>query len=368
MAFPCRYSPLGDECELTAEQLCRLGLESAFGPILIVTIPDLRLETIRLVVAYLTVNSSVFFPPYSKETAERTRIGGGGCPLVIEVSNGSDVSLLGDRPFWTLVCGLLAEPGDLLDPFVHSVIAAAESDGDRLFDRQEALVGEDALYAWFDTCFGSVEVFRPYNKDEAPSKREFRRFHDTFLDYLRVCDMDHEVRQDDYIHATLALVDRYLDGVDSLRLAAFRLTNGQDGLRPSARSWLRRRGMLKLLIDDLLADLRGERGLLNLGPYANGSFTPDHALWFISELIETTYGSDDAGDDVVDYVLDISDLDIRAYRADWAEARPDLLPNTAKRIADADQDRVRVREDTGFHRCTEVDGGWQHITTSPSDA
>ena len=356
-----RYSPLGQDSELSAATLSRLGLQSAFGPILIVTMPDLSFGSVRAVAAYVTEHSSVLFPPYSADTAESTRTGGGGCALVVEVAGGDAPTLLSDRSFWTLVCGGAEEPGDVVEPFVRSVMAAAESDGDRLFDRDIGLVGEDALYAWFDTCFGYVDEFRPYNKDECFHRDEFRRFHDVFLDYLRVCDMDHEVRQNRYIDATLSLVDRYMDGPDSVRLAAFRLTNGQEGFDDATvRRWTRRRSMLKLLIDDVLTSLSGEQGPLRLGPYSDGWDDPKRLAMLLCELVESTYGSDDAGGDVADYLLEVAGLDIRAFRDEQTATRPDLVPNTTKRLADADLDRPGRSSDTGFHRCVEV-GVWQRI-------
>lgn len=319
---------------------------------LIVTIPDLSPTTIRAVAEYLTENLSILVPPHNTDGAESTRIGGGGCPLVIEVADGVTPTLLSDRTFWTLVCGTLERPGDLVEPFVRSVIAA---DCDPV-DRQTGLVGEDALYAWFDTCFGALE---PLNMKL--DKQEFRRFHDLFFDYLQICDMTCEVRQHHYIKATLPFVDRYLTGAESMRLAAFRMFTGQYELDSSqVRYWLRRSGMLKLVIDELQAGLRGETGPLDIGPQELGWHDADYAVYVVSYLIEQTYGSDEAQNVVLDYVLEASGIDVRAYRMEFAETRPDLAHHAVDRVAAADLDRPRIGADTGFHR-RDKSGIWQRL-------
>jgi len=342
-----RYSPLGDGNQLTSTELNRLGLRNAFGQILIVSTPDLSSSSLLGVTEFLSSQPELLFA-----NPDNTRIGGGGCPLVVEAAG---ETLLSDRSFWTLVCGSVDDPLLLVERFVRSVINSPASHPDQMNDRQTGHVAEDALYAFFDTC-----LFALWDLESTIDDQVLCGFADLFYDYLLICDLEHEARQDPYITQVLEMLQRQSDTLRFCRLAAYRIGHGQfhSGDRPDeVRQWLGHGRLLRLIVDEELANLTGKTGPLDLGCSDCLDTDADTIGWHLADLIAITYGSAPEADAVYDYILAAGGPDVRSHVAEGSS-------DTS--IAWADQQRLLARADTGFHT-TEFsadDASWSWLPTS----
>ena len=314
-----RYSPLGDDNELTMEQLDRLGLRNAFGQILIVSTPDLSTSSLLAITELLSSQPALLFA-----NPDVTRIGGGGCPVVVEVA---DNRLLSDRSFWTLVYGSVNDPFQIVERFVRAVIDCPESHPDMMPDRQSGLVAEDAVYAYFDTCLAV-----PKELDSRIDNDTLAAYAQLFYDYLLICDLEHEVRQDAYITQLLGMLRRHPDTSLFYQLAAYRIGHGQffhDFRRNEVREWLSFRGLLRKMVDEDLAELSGDL-----------ETDTDAVGWGLASLISIAYGSAPEADAVYDYVLTAGGFDPRSH----------VVKGTFdKSIAWADFQGPAPRTDTGFH-------------------
>lgn len=354
-----RYSPLGETNELSEAQMTRLSLQAAFGQICVVSIPDLSAGALRSVAELLTTQTKIL-----ANCSDETRIGGLGCPLVVEVADGR---LLSDRAFWTLVCETFDDAFDVVEGFVRAVLAAFPNDDyEHAWDRQTGLVGEDAVYAYFDTC-----VWGPVELETRPAVATLERFVDLFYDWFCACDLDHEVRQHDYFVRLLELINRSLPD-RSARLIAYRLCHGQynidqKGEKERARGWLSRNGVLKRVVDEELANLRGEVGPLGIICADCLATDEDMVAYTIAEMLDVVYGTSDARVDVFGYVRTAGGPDLAGYYAGLQDHMADLVN---QRSAWADVQPLHLRLDTGFHTVRDVGAGWVRVETaseSPGD-
>ena len=331
-----RYSPLGAENELSESQMKRLGLESAFGPICIVSVDDLSESSLKAVTDLLTNGPGVLMDE--------------GSPLVIELSDGL---LLSDRAFWTLVSDTLDDSFERVSRFVRAVIEESQHGWMIPFDRYQGIVSEDAMYAYFDTRLWSTAQL--YG-DTPPMLFEYGEL---FLEWLRASDLLKEVRQQPYVERLLDLLRRVKDPTYLFdRLMHFRMRNGQYGLPESELFRLMtRRGFLRKLIDEEVAMVKGTTG--PLGSQFNDNFhrRPSSAEQvpafledvgsFLMEMVDLTYGNSTARNDVIDYV-------IREHGFDMQQAHDKLLPEHRLNVPVelrqwADEQPLRRVYDTGFH-------------------
>jgi len=137
--------------------------------------------------------------------------------LQVEVEVGG-LYTLSERILWRLVIETCSEAEDLvvayIDALCDNVMRWPE---ERLFyNSEEYCAGSYALFAYLDYLFDSDKGAR----DRATN------IYKAFLRYLRFCDLDHEVHQDDYICKVLDELS-YRSGELYLELLHLRLYNGQ---------------------------------------------------------------------------------------------------------------------------------------------
>ena len=332
-----RYSPVGAENELSESEMNRLGLNTAFGDICIVSGGDLSPSSLKAVADLLTSRPEVLMD--------------GPSPLVVESIAGS---LLSDRAFWTLFCDTVDDSFKQVSGFVRAVIEESEQPrGTIPFDRQLGLVSEDAMYAYFDTRIGAIGSL-----GESTSSTHFE-YGELFLDWLRASDLTVELRQTRYFTQLVDLI-RYEKDPTLLfeRLMHFRLRNGQVGsTRSDLLELMTWRGFLRKLIDEEVAMAKGTVGPLgsqfNEFSYRLPSTEDEVPAFlkdvghFLMEMVDLTYGNSAARHDVIEYVVRQHGLNIK-------EAQERLLPSHRLEEFErlrrwADEQPLRPRYETGFH-------------------
>lgn len=341
-----RYVPLGEGSDFSAEELRRLGLRAAFGQILVLSVPDFTVTSLRSVIDLLAEQPALLFA-----NPDTTRVGGGGCPLVVERTSGE---LVGDRGFWSLVCALCPDALDQVERYVTAVLGTGARK-DTLFDRQTGLVGEDALYAFFDEAMTRQELY------SAVSDTDLARYAELFYEFLIASDLDHEVRQNDYIRRLLDAL-RYRHREHFARLAIFRVGHGQfdpESARADVRDWMTTAGTLKCLVDEERAHLDGRAGPLDLRCECCLHGDADGFTYLVADMVDIVYGSDSSREVVEQYILDRGGPDLAASIAARSGNRARIGRENA-----AWADGHRPNGDTGFHRGVRDDAGdwqWQSV-------
>ena len=317
-----------DDSGWDAATVNRLRVETAFAPPLAIQQPSLEIADLEATARFLAANIDLVVVDHPKMQAD-----GGWHPLVFETPSGT---LLNERAFWTLICEASETSTDLILGYVKAVMGA-DLRHSQMFDRQDGLAGEDALYAW--TMKHVNERLSGLHGTDA----DLGRFADVFTDYMAGwADLDHEVRQDEHFTILLnGLVHN--DQNRFVRLLAVRLFNGQSGLGYDPvreRNWLTQRGVFKILVDHVVGRVTGEEILaLPKGQFEDQYPNPINS---VPKLCWLVYGSDPAAETVLRYV------EQRCGQALSIEPTHDSDHRTIK-LADTMLASTRSQLDTGFH-------------------
>jgi len=246
----------------------------------------------------------------------------GARPLVFDV----DGFRLSERAIWSLLVEL---PGaaDHVSSYVTNVLARPRNEEYLEFCSPLEVVGQAPLFAYLD------QHIRLYHLTQAGEIDDHLQVVDSFIAFLRHCDLDHETFQDTYIQVVLSFLywhDRSPRIHHALRdLLHLRVTTGQyTEPMPEYSVYLSHKGLLREIVDMLIE--AGSSRFLRLD---------------ILTLCAAVYGSDSqCRESVMSYCREKAEFgeekDLKKFEAD--------LQFLAER-RDAWLKRHTSELDTGFH-------------------
>jgi hypothetical protein len=245
---------------------------------------------------------------------------------------------LSERAIW---CLLVQLPGaaDHVSAYISNLLARPRDRDILDFCTSLDVVGQDPLYAYLDHCV------RPYNLTLQGELSDHLQVIESFIAFLRHCDLDHETFQDEYIQMVLSFLywhDRSPRIHRGLRdLLHLRLTTGQyTQPMPEYSRYLSSKGLLREIVDMLIATESGK------------SLRVD-----VLTLCAVVYGSDTScRDAVLAYCRNRTELD-EAKDLSYFAAELAFLAEQR----DAWLKRYAVELDTGFHVRHKGSGEWSWV-------
>lgn len=313
---------------------------------LIIQIDDFDAPFVQEVAAYLIANVGLVY----NLDGINTHLG--GRPVLIELMGSIKVS---ERAFWMIVLESHPDPITQIEGYVDAHIAHIKKEHDYVeldFCSYLDVVGQEGIYAFLDAN-NAVLAGWASDEDAKKSREDILRIADCFLRFLKCCDLDHEVYQDEYIQKLLRYLN-YKDRNRFLDLLAFRLTSGQHGVGNTTYSILAANldypGGLRDVIDRLLllkedeGSIIEEDDVLNLCAVVYGTRNEliAEVLSYCREKIDIYEGS-------IEDKLTTKQLKYQSLR--------DIDINLRSKYAI----RANRKVNTGFHEYSPKDDKWKWI-------
>ena len=177
---------------------------------LVIEVSQLDFETLQALPVYL-INQVEFIYQKNEEIDEECM-----WPVMIDINGQFTIS---EKLLWAMVCDTLPNAKELVIQYLQKLCDLAKQS-----EYDEFLLYSDEYH--FMGAFAVIPFLDWYFKQDESNTAAALPVYDSFIQYIRCCDMDTETFQDEYIEKVLNKL-AFFNVIKLVELLCFRLCNGQ---------------------------------------------------------------------------------------------------------------------------------------------